>query len=154
MFTGTQWYAAAGRRDIDIAELPELRPDDSDDDLDAGEKLSGRAARMAVRLAPVLASRRIDLVVSDVITVAGSWAAELTGLPFVELSPHPLYAPSKGLPPVGAGLTPGRGFRGRLRDTAMRAASNRSVALGVRQRAAARRLDTRPQAGAARDRRP
>lgn len=139
MFTGTQWYAAAGRRGIDIAELPELRPDDSDDDLDAGEKLSGRAARMAVRLAPVLASRRIDLVVSDVITVAGSWAAELTGLSFVELSPHPLYAPSKGLPPVGAGLTPGRGFRGRLRDAAMRTASNRSVALGVRQRAAARR---------------
>ncbi|MCM3893804.1 glycosyl transferase [Gordonia sputi] len=138
VFTGTQWYAAAGSRGIDIAELPELRPDDADDDLDAGEKLSGRAARMAVRLAPVLASRRIDLVVSDVITVAGSWAAELTGLPFVELSPHPLYAPSKGLPPVGAGMAPGRGFRGRLRDIAMRAASNRSVALGVRQRAAAR----------------
>lgn len=138
MFTGTQWYDTAGGRGLDIAELPELRADWADDDLDAGEKLSGRAARMAVRLAPVLATRGIDLVVSDVITVAGAWAAELSGLPFVELSPHPLYLPSKGLPPVGAGLSPGRGFRGRMRDAAMRAASGRSVALGVRQRAAAR----------------
>ncbi|MGV9480463.1 glycosyltransferase [Gordonia aichiensis] len=139
VFTGTQWYAAAGQRGIDIAELPGLQPDDTDDDGDAGQKLSARAARMAVRLAPVLASRGIDLVVSDVITVAGRWAAELTGLPVVELSPHPLYLPSAGLPPIGTGLAPGRGLRGRLRDAAMRTASNRSVALGVRQRSAARR---------------
>lgn len=138
VFTGTQWHGLAASRGIDIAELPGLDAVVGDDDADAGEKLSRRAARMAVALAPVLATRRIDLVVSDVITVAGLWAAELCGIPAVELSPHPLYRPSRGLPPVGAGLAPGRGVRGRMRDAAMRAASNRSVRAGERQRSIAR----------------
>ncbi|MFT4044238.1 MAG: glycosyltransferase [Gordonia sp. (in: high G+C Gram-positive bacteria)] len=138
VFTGPNWYSVAAARGIDIVELPALRASDTDNDLDAGDKLSNRAARMAVQLAPILASRGIDLVVGDVITVAGGWAAELCAMPYVELSPHPLYLPSRGLPPVGAGLAPGSGVRGRLRDIAMRTASNRSVALGLRQRAAAR----------------
>jgi hypothetical protein len=57
-------------------------------------------------------------------------------LPWVELSPHPLYRPSAGLPPVGSGLAPGRGLRGRLRDAVLRALSARSVRDGVRQRTA------------------
>lgn len=138
MFTGTTWYPVATARGIDIAELPGLEVAGADDDLDAGDKLSTRAARMAVQLAPVLATRGFDLVIYDVITLAGAWAAELCGLPAVELSPHPLYEPSRGRPPVGAGMAPGRGVMGHLRDVAMRTASNRSVALGVRQRSAAR----------------
>jgi UDP:flavonoid glycosyltransferase YjiC (YdhE family) len=65
-------------------------------------------------------------------------AAELLGVPWVELSPHPLYLPSKGLPPVGSGLAPGRGLRGRLRDAVLRTLSARSVRTGVQQRTAAR----------------
>ena len=57
-------------------------------------------------------------------------AAELIGIPWVELSPHPLYLPSKGLPPVGSGLAPGTGVGGRLRDTVMRAFTARSVREG------------------------
>lgn len=136
--TGLNWSAAARRRGIDIAELPGLAATDVDDDADAGDKLSGRAARMADLLAPLLAESGADLVVSDVITVCGGWAAQLRGLPWIELSPHPLYMPSRGLPPIGSGLAPGTGIRGRVRDTLMRAATATSIRKGERQRAAAR----------------
>jgi UDP:flavonoid glycosyltransferase YjiC (YdhE family) len=65
-------------------------------------------------------------------------AADLIGVPWTELSPHPLYLPSRGLPPVGSGLAPGSGVRGRLRDAVMRALSARSVRAGDRQRHEAR----------------
>ncbi|MFT4126433.1 MAG: glycosyltransferase [Gordonia sp. (in: high G+C Gram-positive bacteria)] len=139
VFTGESWREIAGARGLDVRELPGLRAADADDDHDAGARLSTRAARMAVELAPLLAIQGIDLVISDVITVAGLWAAELVGVPSLELSPHPLYRPSRGLPPIGAGLAPGTGLSGRLRDTAMRAATARSIRAGERQRAAARR---------------
>ena len=75
---------------------------------------------------------------SDVITVAGGFAAELQGLPWVELNPQPLYRPSKGLPPIGSGLAPGVGIRGKIRDAVLRALSARSWREGLRQREAAR----------------
>ncbi|MYR05842.1 glycosyl transferase [Gordonia sp. SID5947] len=138
VYTGLRWRAAAAGRGVEVAELPGLAVEVGDDDADAGAKLSARAARIAVSLAPVLAERRVDLVISDVITVGGAWAAELVGVPWVELSPHPLYRPSRGLPPIGAGLEPGAGWRGRLRDSAMRAATARSLRRGERQRDHAR----------------
>ncbi|MEO9328689.1 glycosyltransferase [Gordonia aurantiaca] len=138
VYTGLNWSDAVRHRGIDLAELPGLAATESDDDTDAGDKLSARAARMAQLLAPVLADAGVDVVVSDVITVCGGWAAELCGLPWLELSPHPLYLPSKGLPPVGSGLAPGIGLRGRLRDAAMRAATATSIRKGERQRALAR----------------
>ncbi len=123
---------------MDAVELLGLDPTDYDDDADAGDKIHRRAARMAVLNAPQLKELAPDLVVSDVITACGGLAAELLGVPWVELSPHPLYRPSTGLPPVGSGLAPGTGLRGRLRDTVLRALSARSVRDGVRQRTAAR----------------
>ena len=89
---------------------------------------------MAVLNAPRLRALAPDLVVSDVITACGGMAAELLGMPWIELNPHPLYLPSKGLPPLGSGLAPGIGLRGRLRDAVMRALTARSVRGGVRQR--------------------
>jgi UDP:flavonoid glycosyltransferase YjiC (YdhE family) len=77
-------------------------------------------------------------VVSDVITACGGMSAELLGVPWIELNPHPLYLPSKGLPPIGSGLAPGTGIRGRLRDAAMRALTARSWRAGMRQRAEVR----------------
>lgn len=77
-------------------------------------------------------------MVSDVITACGGMAAELLGIPWVELNPHPLYLPSKGLPPIGSGLAAGTGIRGRLRDATMRALTGRSWRAGLRQRAAVR----------------
>ena len=64
---------------------------------------------MAVLNVPVLRDLAPDLVVSDVITACGGMAAEMLGVPWVELNPHPLYRPSKGLPPIGSGLAPGVG---------------------------------------------
>lgn len=138
VFTGSRWFDAAARRGIPVIDLPALAALDSDDDADAGAKLSVRAARMAVALAPLLVSHRVDVVVSDVITVAGGWAAELAGIEWLELSPHPLYVQSRGLPPIGAGLDRGTTALARLRDTALRASSGPAVRRGGRQRAAAR----------------
>jgi UDP:flavonoid glycosyltransferase YjiC (YdhE family) len=138
LLTGTEWLATARAAGVDAVELLGLDPTDYDDDADAGDKIHRRAARMALLNAPQLKELAPDLVVSDVITACGGLAAELLGVPWVELSPHPLYRPSTGLPPVGSGLAPGKGLRGRLRDMVLRALSARSVREGIRQRTAAR----------------
>lgn len=136
IFTGAEWLDAARGAGIDAAELDGLAA--TDDDVDAGARIHRRAARMAVLNVPALRELAPDLVVSDVITAGGGMAAELLGIPWIELNPHPLYLPSTGLPPIGSGLAPGAGIRGRLRDAAMRALTARSWRAGLRQRSASR----------------
>ena len=138
VLTGSERLDTVRAAGIEAVELAGLDPDEGDDDSDAGAKIHQRAARMATLNRPVIAALQPDLVVSDVITVCGGMAAELLGLPWAELTPHPLYLPSKGLPPIGSGLAPGTGIRGRLRDTVMRALTARSIRAGDRQRAQAR----------------
>jgi UDP:flavonoid glycosyltransferase YjiC (YdhE family) len=138
LLTGTQWLATAKEAGVDAVELLGLDATEVDDDADAGAKINQRAARMAMLNAPRLADLAPDLVVSDVITVAGAFAAELRGLPWVELNPQPLYRPSKGLPPIGSGLASGVGIRGKVRDAVLRAMSARSWRQGLRQRAESR----------------
>ncbi|WP_431232651.1 glycosyltransferase [Mycolicibacterium psychrotolerans] len=138
LLTGTEWLDAARDAGIEAVELAGLDVTDGDDDTDAGEKIHKRAARMAVLNVPVLRDLTPDLIVSDVITVCGGLAAELMGIPWVELNPQPLYLPSRGLPPIGSGLAPGTGVRGRVRDVVLRALTARSVKEGQRQRSAAR----------------
>jgi len=136
LFTGAEWLDAARGVGIEAVELDGLTA--TDEDVDAGARIHRRAARMAVLNVPALRELAPDLVVSDVITAGGGMAAELLGIPWIELNPHPLYLPSKGLPPIGSGLAPGTGFRGRLRDVTMRALTARSWRAGIKQRAAAR----------------
>lgn len=136
LFTGARWLDTARAAGLDAALLDGLAA--TDDDLDAGARIHRRAARMAALNAPALRELAPDLVVSDVVTACGGMAAELLGVPWVELHPHPLYLPSKGLPPIGSGLAPGSGVSGRLRDAALRALTARSLRSGLRQRAAAR----------------
>jgi UDP:flavonoid glycosyltransferase YjiC (YdhE family) len=136
LFTGVEWIQAARDAGVDTVELDGLAA--LDDDLDAGARIHRRAARMAVLNVPALRDLAPDLVVSDVITAGGGMAAELLGIPWIELDPHPLYLPSKGLPPIGSGLAPGTGVRGRLRDAVMRALTARSWRAGLRQRATVR----------------
>src|SRR5246127_2869720 len=136
LFTGEEWVDAARAVGIDAFELDGLAA--IDDDVDAGARIHRRAAQMAVLNAPALRDLAPDLVVSDVITACGGMAAELLGIPWIELTPHPLYLPSKVLPPIGSGLAPGTGLGGRLRDAGMRALTARSWRAGLRQRAAAR----------------
>ena len=138
LLTGTEWLDTARAVGVDAVELIGLDPTEFDDDTDAGAKIHQRAARMAVLNVPVLRELAPDLVVSDVITACGGLAAELLGTPWIELNPHPLYRPSKGLPPLGSGLASGEGIRGRLRDAVMRALTARSWRAGLRQRAAVR----------------
>jgi UDP:flavonoid glycosyltransferase YjiC (YdhE family) len=136
LFTGAEWMDTARAAGIAAAVLDGLVA--TDDDVDAGARIHRRAARMAVLNVAALRELVPDLVVSDVITAGGGMAAELLGIPWVELNPHPLYLPSRGLPPIGSGLAPGTGIRGRLRDATMRALTARSWRAGLRQRAAAR----------------
>jgi UDP:flavonoid glycosyltransferase YjiC (YdhE family) len=138
LLTGSERLDAARQVGVDAVELDGLDPTAADDDTDAGAKIHQRAARMAVLNLPRLRDLAPDLVVSDVITACGGLAAELLGVPWIELSPSPLYRPSKGLPPLGSGLAPGVGLRGRLRDSVMRALTARSWRQGLRQRSAAR----------------
>ncbi|GAY16021.1 glycosyltransferase [Mycobacterium sp. shizuoka-1] len=138
LLTGAQRLDLARSVGVEAVELAGLDPTSDDDDGDAGAKIHQRAARMAVLNVPVLSRWAPDLIVSDVITACGGLAAELMGLPWIELCPHPLYLPSKGLPPIGSGLAPGTGLRGRLRDTVMRALTARSLRAGERQRGEAR----------------
>lgn len=139
VYTGTRWEEAAARRGLVVRDLPGLAARPGEDDSDAGAKLSVRAARMALELAPLLALDGFDLVVSDSITLAGGWAAELVGVPWIEMSSHVLYDQSRGLPPIGAGMAVGRGWRGRQRDRLLRGLGARSQARGRAQRARARR---------------
>jgi UDP:flavonoid glycosyltransferase YjiC (YdhE family) len=138
LLTGVQWLDTAHAAGVDAIELLGLDPTPLDDDRDAGAKIHQRAARMAVLNAPQLTELAPDLIVSDVITACGALAAEIVGVPWVELNPHPLYLPSTGLPPIGSGLAPGVGLRGKLRDTVMRRLTARSLRQGLRHRAAAR----------------
>lgn len=137
--TGSERLDTVRAAGIEAVELAGLEPEDGDDDTDAGAKIHQRAARMAILNRALIADLRPDLVVSDVITACGGMAAELLGVPWAELVPHPLYLPSKGLPPIGSGLAPGTGIGGRLRDTVMRALTARSIRAGDRQRAMVRR---------------
>ena len=138
LLTGTEWLDTARAAGVDPVELLGLDPTDADDDTDSGAKLHQRAARMALLNVSQIRDLAPDLVVSDVITACGGMAAEQLGVPWVELCPHPLYLPSKGLPPLGSGLAPGTGMRGRLGDAVMRSLTARSVRQGKRQRSAAR----------------
>ncbi len=138
IYTGARWSTGRAADRFAIRELPGLLVADDEDDADAGSKLNARAARMARDLAPLLAAERPDSVVSDVITVCGAMAGEMLELPVIELCPHPLYLPSRALPPVGMGLAPGVGPLGRMRNRVLRAMSARAVKAGVQQRESAR----------------
>ncbi|GAB3234036.1 glycosyltransferase [Mycolicibacterium hippocampi] len=138
LLTGRKWLDVARAEGIDAVELGGLDPTSGDDDADDGAKIHQRAARMAVLNTQRIADLAPEVVISDSITTCGGLAADLLGLPWIELNTHPLYRPSKGLPPLGSGLAPGTGVRGRMRDTVLRALSARSWRAGLRQRSAAR----------------
>ena len=138
LLTGRKWLDVARGEGIGAVELAGLDPTSDDDDADDGAKIHQRAARMAVLNTQRIAELAPDVVMSDSITTCGGLAADLLGLPWIELNTHPLYRPSKGLPPLGSGLAPGTGLRGRMRDTVLRALSARSWRTGLRQRSAAR----------------
>lgn len=138
LFTSPRWFDAARDAGIAVRRLKGLAPRPQDDDADAGARIHERAAHISSEILPDLSAMLPELVVSDVLTAGGGMAAERLGVPWVELSPHPLYLPSKALPPIGSGLAPGEGLRGRMRDTVLRGLTARAITRGERQRGAAR----------------
>ncbi|MGW0183201.1 glycosyltransferase [Nocardia sp. NPDC003345] len=138
LFTGPRWFDAARGAGIGVRRLKGLAPRPMDDDADAGARIHQRAAYISTEILPELGAMLPELVVSDVLTAGGGMAAERLRVPWVELSPHPLYLPSKGLPPIGSGLAPGIGMRGRVRDSVLRTFTARAVRAGERQREMAR----------------
>lgn len=138
LFTSPRWFDAARETGIAVRRLKGLAPRAQDDDGDAGARIHQRAAHISTEIVPDLSAMLPELVVSDVLTAGGGLAAERLGVPWVELSPHPLYRPSKALPPIGSGLAPGEGLRGRMRDTVLRGLTARAITRGERQRGVAR----------------
>jgi UDP:flavonoid glycosyltransferase YjiC (YdhE family) len=61
------------------------------------------AVRAARETAPLIRELEPDVVVADVLTVAGALAAELEGRPWTTLIPHPLPLSEPGLPPYSVG---------------------------------------------------
>lgn len=138
LFTAPRWFEAARDAGIGVRRLKGLAPRPADDDTDAGQRIHERAAHISTEIMPDLGAMLPELVVSDVLTAGGGLAAERLGVPWVELSPHPLYLPSKALPPIGSGLAPGEGLRGRMRDGVLRTMTARDIRNGLRQREHAR----------------
>ncbi|MEV6321784.1 nucleotide disphospho-sugar-binding domain-containing protein [Nocardia sp. NPDC051787] len=138
LFTGPRWFDSALAAGIGVRRLKGLAPRPVDDDTDAGQRIHERAAHVSTEILPELSAMLPELVVSDVLTAGGGMAAERLGVPWVELSPHPLYLPSKALPPIGSGLAPGAGLYGRMRDGLLRGMTARALRHGRRQRERAR----------------
>lgn len=136
VFTGSRWLPALARDGVEGVELPALAPTARDGDF--GYLLFERSVTMARPLAGLLGADGVDAVVTDTLTVAGGLAAEIAGVPWVELVPHFLAEPSIALPPPGTGLAPGRGPLGRARDALLRRLAARSWELSARQQAQAR----------------
>ncbi|WP_346132784.1 glycosyltransferase [Lentzea roselyniae] len=147
LLTGGRWVDAAVGEGITASRVTGLSLADLRDAPDIGRALHDQAAVLATALTPQLAALAPDLVVCDVLALGASMAAELLGVPWAQLSPHPLYEPSRWLPPMGSGLAPGTGVRGRLRDAVLRAMTARSIRQGERQRAVVRQRVGLPPRG-------
>ena len=140
LYSGDRYAASLARDGVSLVRLPLLGAAPDDPDTDLGFRLHLRQARLAPAVADLLRADAPDLVVADVLTTVGGFAAELLGVPWVELVPHSLHLPSVALPPPNSGMAPGRGAVGRARDAVLRRLHARSVAVGRSQRAEARAL--------------
>lgn len=122
--TGTPHARAVEAAGARFIELPLLSPTPGDADI--AHLLVRRPAEMGPPLADRLRPHAPEVVVADVITVAGAFAAELLGVPWIELSPHMLYEPDPWVPPVGLGRLPSRTPWRRRSDDRIRRAQARS----------------------------
>ncbi len=134
--SGSQWADAVAREGLDFLPIAALAP--RPEDADFGWVLWGRGRELAPGIADSLREWGAELAVVDTLTVPGWFAADLVGIPRVELVPHGLQVPSRALPPPGTGLAPGRGRWGRARDATLRRLHARSRAAGVAACGAAR----------------
>lgn len=137
VLTGRGHERTAAAHGIKCAQLPLLAAAAQDADL--GAALWQRAADMAPPLAAMLAPSRPDLIVADTLTRCGGFAAQLLGIPWVELVPHHVCDPDPALPPIGLGWRPDAPVRLRVLERAILRRQERSRALGDRHAAIAAR---------------
>ena len=76
-----------------------------------------------------------DLLVCDSFLMAGSWWAERTGRPWVQLCCTVLTLPSRALAPFGLALQPDDSWRGRIRNRLLRALTRSVLFRSLRHRA-------------------
>ena len=126
--TGRDHEAAITGEGLTFLELPLLPPAPPSREHDLGHLLWRLPVAMAPALAARVADQPPDIVVTDTLTTAGAFAAELLDRDWVELSPHYLQDPDPRLPPIGLGRRPGRWWWPSSRQ--MRRAHARSVAAG------------------------
>lgn len=150
VLTAERWHDDLRAEGLGARTLPGVDPHQRDDDL--GWRMWGRAGAMAPELADILGVLRPDLVVCDTLTGGGGFAAELVGVPWVEVVPHWLWAPSPAVPPVGLGMAPPRTPVGRLYARHLRRRQRASFEQGRRQREEARRAVGLPHGGGPRRR--
>jgi UDP:flavonoid glycosyltransferase YjiC (YdhE family) len=134
--SGTQWEEPVRREGIAFVPIDLHAP--SEKDFDFGFVLWERSQQLAPGIARSLREFGATLAVVDSITVAGWFAADLAGVPRVELVPTSFQEPSRFLPPPGTGLAPGRGPLGKARDAWMRRLHMRSREIGRAECRAAR----------------
>jgi UDP:flavonoid glycosyltransferase YjiC (YdhE family) len=134
LWTGLGHDATAAAHGVEVHQLPLLAP--TADDADIGHRLWIRAGEMAVPLAADLRRWSPAVVVVDTLTRAGAFAAELLGLPWVELVPHHLDDPDPDLPPIGLGRRPARTPVRRADDRRLVRLQLRSYQRGAAQAAA------------------
>lgn len=134
--TGPDLQRSIETEGLDFQLLPLLQP--ADRDLEIGFRIWDRAAEMAPPLAAQLRLFEPEAVVTDTLTAAGGFAADLLGVPWAELSPHHLMDPSPHVPPVGMGKRPSRALWRRLWYWDVRRQQRASLAAGAAERDAAR----------------
>jgi UDP:flavonoid glycosyltransferase YjiC (YdhE family) len=135
--SGSQWEDAVRREGLAFEGIGVTAP--VPEDADFGWVLWERGRTLAPGIADTLREWRTDLAVVDTLTVAGWFAADLAGVPRVELVPTSYQRPSRALPPPGSGLAPGRTPLGRGRDAVLRRLHARSLRRGEEACAAARK---------------
>jgi UDP:flavonoid glycosyltransferase YjiC (YdhE family) len=116
--------------------LPDAEPHSAPADPWAG--LWARAAAAARPLAALVRAVGAEVVVGDVLLAAGGLAADLAGVPWVQLVPHHLTDAAVELPPVGLGRHPTRAPWVRADDRLIHRRTQRSLAAGRADRTAAR----------------
>ncbi|MTV24803.1 hypothetical protein FTX61_05135 [Nitriliruptoraceae bacterium ZYF776] len=141
---GHEVLVVTGRRrgpELDAAGVPWAPIPDAEPH-DEGRDLSGTlwswAAAAARPTAALLRAAGTDVVVSDVLMAAGGLAADVAGLPWIQLVPHHLADAAVELPPMGLGRHPSRLPWVRADDRLIHRRAERSRAEGRRDREVAR----------------
>jgi MGT family glycosyltransferase len=93
--------------------------------------MTGPAGLFAAEVGAELDRRPADVVVASGSLLGVLIAAESRGVPAVALCSNVYIRPTPGLPPMGAGLAPARGWPGRARDRVLTAVMSRLYRRGL-----------------------